>query len=59
MIKEKNLRVYLVLDPDEAQLVEKILSKLSHGPKMKKIWERLIDAMDRAWEKGARFNTKR
>lgn len=55
MIAARNQRVYLVLDPDEAEGLEHILSKLSHGPKMKTIWERLKAAIGRAREKGAKF----
>ena len=55
MISAKNQRVYLMLDPDEAEAVEHVLSKLTHGPKMRRVLERLKAAMERAREKGARF----
>src|SRR5215467_2844272 len=55
MMREKNQRVYLVLDPDEAEAVEHILAKLTHGPKIRRILERLKAAMERAREKGAPF----
>lgn len=53
----KNHRVYLVLDPDEAEAVEYLLSKPPRGPKLERILNRLGAAIGRAREKGAKIQT--
>jgi hypothetical protein len=56
---EKNKRVYLVLDPDEAEVVEHLLSKgpVQPGSPVKRILSRLRDSMMRARAKGSKFST--
>lgn len=51
----RNLRVYLVLDPDEAEAVLFLLSKPPRGPKLQRIVKRLHEAMERARSKGAKI----
>lgn len=55
MIAAKNHRVYLVLDLDEAEAVEHLLSKPPAGPKLERILKRLAAAIERAREKGAKL----
>ena len=59
MMAAKNHRVYLVLDLDEAEAVEHLLSKPPAGPKLVRILKRLGAAIERAREKGARLLTMR
>lgn len=51
----RNHRVYLVLDPDEAEAVEFLLSKPPAGPKLGLILKRLGEAIGRARRKGAKI----
>lgn len=59
MLIQRNHRVYLVLDPDEAEAVELMLAKppAMDGSPVARALDRLRDAMKRARDKGARFLT--
>lgn len=59
MLIQRNHRVYLVLDPDEAEAVELMLAKppMAADSPIARVLERLRSAMKRAKDKGARLLT--